>query len=183
MFGTVAALGAFVLTGCLNSSSISPTAIAVTKVSAMRQMSTRVVRKLTAADGYLELGMPTQALAELDAIGDAGCLQPAVEFMTGQAMLDQHRYEDAIEPLQRAATTIPAPHNRDAWLTLGECFRQTGRDDLADVADLFADEPLVPADWNDGWPEGWESNGPTAETVDGFAFDEGWRVSIDSRSR
>lgn len=123
------------------------------KQLAMRQIHKRVVRKLTAADGYLELGMPAQALGELDHIGDAGPLQPAVEFMTGLALKDQHRYLDAIEPLQKAAVEIPAPHNRDAWLSLGECYRMSGLAELAVIAEMFADEPGVPEGWDDGWPE------------------------------
>jgi hypothetical protein len=119
----------------------------------MRQIHARVVRKLTAADGYLELGMPTHALAELDAIEQAGPLQPAVEFMTGLALKDQHRYEDAIAPLQKAAVEIPAPHNRDAWVSLGECYRMTGLPELAVIAEMFAEEPGVPEGWDDGWPE------------------------------
>lgn len=119
----------------------------------MRQLNARVVRKLTAADGYLELGMPTQAMTELDAIGNAGPLQPAVEFMTGLALKDQHRYEEAIEPLQKAAVEIPAPHNRDAWLSLGECYRLSGLPELAVIAEMFAEEPGVPEGWNDGWAE------------------------------
>ena len=119
----------------------------------MRQINVRVVRKLTAADGYLELGMPTHALTELDAIADAGPLRPAVDFMTGLALKDQHRYEDAIEPLQKAAVEIPAPHNRDAWISLGECYRMSGLPELAVIAEMFADEPGIPQDWNDGWPE------------------------------
>lgn len=119
----------------------------------MRQLNARVVRKLTAADGYLELGMPTQAIVELESIEGAGPLQPAVEFMTGLALKDQHRYEEAIEPLQKAAVEIPAPHNRDAWLSLGECYRLSGLPELAVIAEMFADEPGVPAGWNDGWAE------------------------------
>ena len=119
----------------------------------MRQINARVVRKLTAADGYLELGMPVHAITELEAIGEAGPLQPAVEFMTGLALKDQHRYEDAIEPLQKAAVEIPAPHNRDAWLSLGECYRMTGLPELAAVAEMFADESGIPPGWDANWPE------------------------------
>ncbi len=123
----------------------------------MREIDAKIVRKLTAADGYLELNMPGRALDELAGIGDAGPLRPAVEFMTGLALKDQHRFEEAIEPLQRAVATIPAPHNRDAWVTLGECFRESGRSDLADVAEMFADDPGVPEGWNDGWTESVEA--------------------------
>lgn len=113
----------------------------------MRQINTRVVRKLTAADGYLELGMPAQALTELQSLGDAGPLRPAVEFMTGLALKDQHRFEDAIEPLQKAAIEIPAPHNREAWLSLGECYRKAGSPELAVIAEMFADESGLPPGW------------------------------------
>ena len=119
----------------------------------MRQINARVIRKLTAADGYLELGMPGHAIVELEAIDRAGPLQPAVEFMTGLALKDQHRYEDAIEPLQKAAVEIPAPHNRDAWLSLGECYRMTGLPELAAVAEMFADDSGIPEGWEDSWPE------------------------------
>ena len=119
----------------------------------MREIDAKIVRKLTAADGYLELNMPGQALAELAGIRDAGPLRPAVEFMTGLALKDQRRFEEAIEPLQRAASTIPAPHNRDAWVSLGECFRESGRGDLAEVALMFGDDDGIPEGWNDGWPE------------------------------
>ena len=115
----------------------------------MRQISSRIVRKLNAADGYLELGLPALALAELESIGEAGPLQPAVEFMRGISLKDQCQFDAAIDALQRAATTIPAPHNRDALLSLGECFRASGRDELADITEMFADEPLVPEGWDE----------------------------------
>lgn len=114
----------------------------------MRQIDKSVVRHLNAADGYLELGMPAHALTELEAIRDAGPLRPAVEFMTGLALKDQHRYEDAIEVLHRAATNIPVPHNKDAWRTLGECYRVMEMDDLADIAEMFADDPGIPSNWD-----------------------------------
>ena len=119
----------------------------------MRQINPRIVRKLSAADGYLELGMPDYALSELNSIEGAGPLQPAVEFMTGLALKDQHRYEEAIDPLQRAAVEIPAPHNRDAWMSLGECYRMSGLPELAVIAEMFADDPGVPEDWDASMPE------------------------------
>lgn len=114
----------------------------------MRQIDSRVVRYLNAADGYLELGMPSHALEELERIGHAGPLTPAVAFMTGLAFKDQHRYEEAIASLHSAATEIPAPHNRDAWRYLGDCYRTTGLDELADIAEMFADDPGIPSDWD-----------------------------------
>ena len=62
----------------------------------------------------------------------------------------QHRYSDAIEPLQRAARMIPAPHNRDAWLSLSICFREDGQQELAEVTEMFANTPPIPAEWSFG---------------------------------
>lgn len=114
----------------------------------MRSISPRIVRQLTAADGYLELGMPSHALNELGAIGDAGPLTPAVDFMTGLALKDQGRYDAAIVALQRAAIEIPVPHNRDVWLSLGECYRAAGSPELAVIADLFAEDSGLPPGWD-----------------------------------
>lgn len=97
-------------------------------------VSPGTIHRLTAAEGYLELNMPEHALAELAEIAAAGPYQPAVDLMTGEALKVQERYGDAIEPLQRAAERIPAPHSRRAWLALSECLRQEGRDELAEVA-------------------------------------------------
>ena len=106
-------------------------------------ISLKAMRRLTAAEGYLELDMPDYALEELEAIDEPGPFQPLVHYMRGEALRGQHRWEDAIEPLKLAAQTIPAPHNRPAWLALGECFRAGGRDELAEVVEMFANTPYV----------------------------------------
>lgn len=99
----------------------------------------RVFRRLLAAEGYLELGMPQHALEELDAVEHPGPFEPPLQFMRGEALRAQERYEDAIQPLQLAAKLIPPPHNRQAWLALSDCFRHRGHEVLADVAEMFAD--------------------------------------------
>jgi tetratricopeptide (TPR) repeat protein len=96
----------------------------------------RTIRLLQRAEGYLELDLPVRAIGELDAIADAGPFEPAVALLRGEALKGQARYEDALAPLKQAATLIPAPLNKRAWRSLSECYRQTGRDDLADMADL-----------------------------------------------
>ena len=98
----------------------------------------KTIRRLAAAEGYLELDLPANALEELEGIKDPGAFEPLVHYMTGEALKGQKRFADAIEPLKRAAQMIPAPHNRPAWLSLGECFRAGGRDELADVVEMFA---------------------------------------------
>jgi hypothetical protein len=100
-------------------------------------ISPRVVRRLTAAEGYLELGMPQQALAELDAVDNAGALEAPLLYLRGQALKHQERYDDAIESFRMAAELIPAPYDADAWLGLSECFRERGQEDLAEVVEMF----------------------------------------------
>ena len=148
----------------------------------MRQIDSRVVRQLNAADGYLELGMPAHALRELTAISDPGPLRPAVEFMTGLALKDQHQYDEAIEILHRAATEIPAPHNRDAWRTLGECYQLTGEFELADIAEMFADDPGIPTDW-DAELACLEETDAEEESSDLFSFHFEWDGDIPEDDR
>ncbi len=103
--------------------------------------SAKVLRQLAAADGYLDLGMPEHALAELRRIDDPGMLGPAVLFMEGEVFKAQERYSEAIECLQRAAESIPAPFDGPAWMSLSECFLERGQNELAEVARMFAEEP------------------------------------------
>ncbi len=101
----------------------------------------KTFRRLVAAEGYLELGLPHYALEELDAIQDAGPLAPPMHYMRGEALRAQQRYEDAIQPLQRAAQLIPAPHNKQAWLALSDCLRHRGQETLAEVVESLANTP------------------------------------------
>ena len=109
-------------------------------------LTARVVRKLMAADGYLQLGLPAAALKELDALSDVDCgpLASARDYLAGQSLMADDRHEDALAPLQRAAETIPAPWNRAAYESLSVCFRAAGQDELADVTDFFGDDDGVP---------------------------------------
>ena len=109
-----------------------------------RTLDAKAVRRLMAADGYLQLGLPAAALAELDRVGNAGPLESARDYLAGQALMADDRHEDALEPLQRAAETIPAPWNRAAYECLSECFRATGHDELAEVTDLWGDDDGIP---------------------------------------
>lgn len=107
-------------------------------------LTARVVRKLMAADGYLQLGLPAAALKELDGLEDCGPLSSACDYLIGQALMADNRHEDALEPLQRAAEMIPAPWNRAAHESLSVCFRATGQDALAEITDLFGEDDGVP---------------------------------------
>ncbi len=101
------------------------------------QVSIRTLKRLTAAEGYLELDMPDYALEELEGITDFGPFEGVVDWMKGEALKEKQEFEAAIQSLQRAVQEIPAPHNRSAMQTLTECLRSTGQDELADIAETF----------------------------------------------
>jgi len=108
----------------------------------------RTIRLLQRAEGYLDLDLPVRAIAELDAIADAGPFEPAVALLRGEALKNQARYAEALIPLKHAATTIPAPLNKRAWRSLSECYRQTGYEALAEVADLVVNAEEVEGEGN-----------------------------------
>ncbi len=102
-------------------------------------MSNRILRRLTASEGYLELGMPLHAMAELDAIEDAGDLESAKQYLRGEALKAQKRFADAIPVLHRAAVALPAADSQSAWKSISECFREIGHPKLAQAAAANAD--------------------------------------------
>src|SRR3972149_2292301 len=101
----------------------------------------KTLRPLEAAEGYLELQMPAQALEELGAIADPGPFEASISLLKGEALKGQERYDDAIAALQKAAQMIPAPHNRRAWMSLGECYRLGGPGDRADLGETSPTAP------------------------------------------
>ncbi|QDU79920.1 hypothetical protein Pla110_16400 [Polystyrenella longa] len=104
-------------------------------------VSHKVTRRIVAADGYLDLRLPVQAIEELAAIESAGDMQPAVDYVMGQALMMHQQFDEAVEVLQRAAENIPAPFSQLAWTLLADCFREQGQDELAEVVEYFAEEP------------------------------------------
>ena len=102
------------------------------------QISPRTVRRLVAADGYLDLRMPDRALDELDQIEDAGFYEAPRAFLTGRALMELDRHDEAIGPLEQAARLMPSPHRRLAWQALSECYTRTGSEQLAQIAQGLA---------------------------------------------
>lgn len=105
----------------------------------------RVVRRLAAAEGYLEIGMPTYAIAELNRVREAGPFEPIAQLFRGEALQAQEKFADAIAPLNRAAEMFPSPFNQRALMALSNCYRHEGQDRLADEAVAAAtpsDAPL-----------------------------------------
>lgn len=102
------------------------------------EISTKIIRRLAAAEGYLELDMPDYALSELDGLDAPGPYEAIAKLLMGEAYKAQERYREAIEPLQRAAQLFPAPFSTRAWLALSECYRHRGQTTLADAAQQAA---------------------------------------------
>ena len=103
-----------------------------------KQSDVFVMRKLKAAEGYLELDLPDRALEELNQIEDPGPYELQEKCLRGEALKAQKKYEEAAEWLQQAAVKFPFPHGRQVWQSLSECLRQAGRDSLADAAETNA---------------------------------------------
>jgi tetratricopeptide (TPR) repeat protein len=96
----------------------------------------KTIRRLQTAEGYLELNLPERALAELNSINDRGPFEAAIILLEGEALKTQQRYDEALVPLKRAVAMIPSPLNKRAWRSIAECYRKSGRDELAELADL-----------------------------------------------
>lgn len=104
----------------------------------------KIVRRLAAAEGYLQLDLPRYALVELDAVKDAGPLEAIAQLFRGEALQAQAQFADAIGPLRKAAELFPAPFNQRALMDLSLCYREQGEVELADQAQADADPPLGP---------------------------------------
>ncbi len=113
-------------------------------------MATRLlnqtIRRLTSAEGYLELDLPELALAELERVTDPGELSIPVMWMTAEALKAQGRYEEAIAPLRHVARSVPKPLRRQAWESLSECLKGAGRIATANDALATIDESSVDSD-------------------------------------
>jgi len=104
--------------------------------------SQRVVKRLAAAEGYLELGLPEYALSELDSVQEAGPFEAISQLLRGEALQAEERFTEAIPALNRAAELVPAPFNQRALLGLSRCYRASGQEQLA----VEAEQAALPKD-------------------------------------
>lgn len=91
----------------------------------------RLTKRLSEADGYIDLGMAQHALNRLEDIDEAGLLAPAVAMLRGKALWLQKRFDEAAQQLQTAADGLGSPHDRQAWLAISLYHRQQGNVDEA----------------------------------------------------
>ena len=99
----------------------------------------KIARRLLAADGYLDLRMPVQALKELDKIEDPASFEASVYFLRGMCLKQLGDFDHAIPWLEEAARLIPAPMSRIAWKSLEECYQAQGNETMAAMMRIVAD--------------------------------------------
>ena len=87
---------------------------------------TQVTRRLEEAAGYLELGLPEQALERLQGVSHPQ-FGPAIAFLRAWALACQGKHREAAALFHQVAQTLPAPWNRPAWHALAQCFQQAGQ--------------------------------------------------------
>jgi hypothetical protein len=102
------------------------------------QITPKTVRRLLSADGYLDLGMPRQAIQELGLIQDAGVLEGPRELLFGIALKQVGDNPAAIHHLEKAARLMPSPIRRFAWRELEGAYRAVGSEELAGLAHKLA---------------------------------------------
>mgnify|MGYP001287879771 CR=1 FL=1 len=90
-------------------------------------IANQTTRRLTAAQGYLELELPELALDELKSVEDPGPFVVPHLWMTGEALKAQGRYDEAIALLRHVARSLPPPASQQAWQSLTECLQESGR--------------------------------------------------------
>jgi len=91
----------------------------------------KVVRRLEQSCGYLEMGMPQQALDNLAHLSDAGAFEGAVNYLRGHALRNLGQHRAAIDVLHEAAAKLPSPAVLQAWFLLSQCYGATGQVGLA----------------------------------------------------
>lgn len=105
----------------------------------------RIMRRLTKAEGYLELGMPDQALSELRSIDDPGAFSVPHLLMTAAALKALGKTEEASESLRKVASNLPKISGMDVWKVLGKFLKKLGQSaDSKGIEKIVASMGLKP---------------------------------------
>lgn len=104
------------------------------------------VRRLTAAEGYLDLELPKLALEELDRIDEPGPLGIPYLWLKAAALRADGRDEEAAVPLRQLAQCVPVPISEKAQQLLSQCLAQGDQSaDQSDIAPLPVETQPVEA--------------------------------------
>lgn len=77
------------------------------------------------AEGYLELGMHTQALRSLQRRGKLAHSDDNACYLMGECLREMDRFDEALYPLRRSVELNP--DRTESWLAIGWCCKRTGR--------------------------------------------------------
>lgn len=107
----------------------------------------RVLRALLEAEGYLELDLPQRALHALETQDDFGPLAFEGNWLTGEALRNLERHDEAVGPLREAVRL--KPDSLPARLALGWCLKRCARlqqaiEVLEEALDQEDQEAIVP---------------------------------------
>lgn len=84
------------------------------------------VRRILAAEGYLELGMPLQAERELAQIPAGTPLEGPRQFLRGHVCRLTNREEEATKCFRASAHHMPPPVAMAIWSALHDAYRSAG---------------------------------------------------------
>ncbi len=87
----------------------------------------RVSKRLTQASGFLELGLPEQALAVLNNLGPTGPFEAQVELLRGEAYRRQQKFQEAAVAFRAAAEKSLSTRDRQALMLMAVCFQQSSK--------------------------------------------------------
>jgi tetratricopeptide (TPR) repeat protein len=87
---------------------------------------TKAARRLQAAEGYLQLGLPDYALDELSRVEADGPFEAVRQGLTGEALKAAHRFDEAIPYFRQALDLIPVSLTSPVWKSLSECYAAAG---------------------------------------------------------
>ena len=111
--------------------------------SCRRSDRIRISQRIREAEGYLELGMPQNALDALARIDDAGTSRGQLRYLQGLAYRELERHREAVAPLRDATDAIPS--NLGTWIALAWCLKRSGQltaaiDTLQEAKEFHEDE-------------------------------------------
>jgi tetratricopeptide (TPR) repeat protein len=90
-----------------------------------RWLNERLRRTRREAEGYLELGMPSQAIAALQRHQPLIAGDARGSYLLGEALREMRHYHEAIAPLHRSLELIP--DDIHVWMALAWCYKRVGR--------------------------------------------------------
>lgn len=140
-----------------------------------------LIRKLAAAEGYLDLDLPQRAIAILEARPAWGPFQFEANLLMGEALRQLGRFREALAPLERASALRPG--HIGAAIALGWCYKRTHRlaqaiDALERAERAHPDEPILHYNLACYWSLAGNIERALAELSLSLDLDEGLRERI-----